>query len=60
MDPNEQIRKVLDEEANVLATFLHDQEDELEKWPHRVRLAISSEITRLRKLADTLKPKGAA
>ncbi len=60
MDPNEQIRAVLGEEANVLARFLHDQEDELDKWPHRVRLSISNEIDRLHKLADGLKPKGAA
>lgn len=59
MDANKQICAVLDEEANVLATWLHDQEDELEKWPHRVGIAIRSEINRLRALASELEKKGA-
>jgi len=46
---------ILEEEANQLASMSH-YEAEYNKLPHRAKIAIQREITRLRAIAVTLKP----
>ena len=56
----QQIAEILDRRSNEIATFKGDLERKLEQrlgdFPGSVELAITREISRLRKLADKVRP----